>query len=46
MLSKEDLQKILNNERREDLPGHPLKWKVALQNLLAQLLSQKVLIAG
>jgi hypothetical protein len=44
MLSKEDLQKILNDERREDLQGSPLKWKVALQNLVAQLLNQKELI--
>ena len=25
-------------ERRDDLPGQPLTWKVSTQNLLAQLL--------
>jgi hypothetical protein len=28
---------VLQDERREDLPGSPLKLEVALDNLLAQL---------
>lgn len=32
--------RLLDEERREDLPGKPLKWQVALENLLAQLLGE------
>ena len=28
------IQKLVNDERREDLPGNPLKWKIALNNLM------------
>jgi hypothetical protein len=31
------LERVLRDERREDLPGAPLKLEVALDNLLAQL---------
>jgi hypothetical protein len=31
------LARVLQDERREDLPGSPLKLEVALDNLLAQL---------
>lgn len=31
------LEKVLTTERRDDLPGSPAKWDVALGNLLAQL---------
>ena len=31
------LRQVLATERRKDLPGDPLKWEVALDNLLAQL---------
>jgi hypothetical protein len=31
------LRQALTAERRSDLPGDPLKWEVALDNLLAQL---------
>ena len=31
------LEKVLTTERRDDLPGSPAKWDVALANLLAQL---------
>ena len=31
------LRQVLATERRTDLPGDPLKWEVALDNLLAQL---------
>jgi len=40
ILSDEDIQKLLDNERRDDLPGKPLKWKTALRNLAAQLLNR------
>jgi len=33
--------RLLEQERREDLPGHPLTWQVALENLVAQLLGEK-----
>lgn len=32
--------RLLEEERREDLPGHPLTWQVALENLVAQLLGE------
>jgi len=35
------LLRLLDEERREDLPGKPLKWQVALENLLAQLLGEQ-----
>lgn len=28
------IQKLVSDERREDLPGNPLKWKIALHNLM------------
>ena len=31
------LEQVLTVERRADLPGNPLKWQVALGNLLAGL---------
>ena len=31
------LAQVLTRERRDDLPGGPLKWEVALDNLIAQL---------
>ena len=31
------LEQVLTVERRSDLPGNPLKWEVALGNLLAGL---------
>jgi hypothetical protein len=33
--------RLLEQERREDLPGKPLKWQVAIENLLAQLLGER-----
>ena len=39
-MSNEALHKLLHEERREDLTGNPLKWQVALRNLVAQLLAQ------
>lgn len=34
------IRRLLTEARREDLPGKPLKWKVAIHNLVAQLLPQ------
>jgi hypothetical protein len=39
-LNNEALRKLLQDERREDLADKPLKWQVALRNLVAQLLAQ------
>ncbi len=36
-LDAEELQRVLDRERRDDLPGAPLKLEVALDNLVAQL---------
>lgn len=36
MISDEDVQR-LRSARRDDLPGQPLVWQVALRNLVAQL---------
>ena len=36
LISDEDVQR-LRSARREDLPGQPLVWQVALRNLVAQL---------
>jgi len=32
------IERLLNEEKRDDLPGRPLKWQVALDNLIEQLL--------
>jgi len=37
MFDAEELRRVLDRERRGDLPGAPLKLEVALDNLLAQL---------
>jgi hypothetical protein len=37
VLTDRVLEGVLTSERRQDLPGSPLKWQVALGNLLAQL---------
>lgn len=31
------IEKLFTEERREDLPGRPLTWKVAMENLVSQL---------
>ena len=36
-LDDRTLERALDAERRNDLPGSPAKWQVALENLLAQL---------
>ena len=44
IISAGDIGRLLTEERRDDLPGQPLTWKVSTQNLLAQLLiREKVL---
>jgi len=37
VLDDRTLERVLTQERRTDLPGEPLKWEVALGNLVAQL---------
>jgi hypothetical protein len=37
MLDDRALQAVLTTERRKDLPGEPMKWQAALDNLLWQL---------
>ena len=37
VLDDRTLERVLTKERRQDLPGDPLKWEVALGNLVAQL---------
>jgi hypothetical protein len=37
VLDDRTLEQVLTSERRQDLPGAPHKWEVALGNLLAQL---------
>lgn len=39
-IDEEAVRKLLDEERRTDLPGEPLKWRVALHNLVAQLLER------
>jgi len=43
-ISDEKIQKLLEETRREDLPGSPLNWQAALQNLVAQLTGQQSLL--
>jgi hypothetical protein len=37
MLDDRTLQAVLTTERRKELPGEPMKWQAALENLLWQL---------
>lgn len=37
VLDDRTLRQVLTKERRRDLPGDPLSWEVALDNLVAQL---------
>lgn len=39
-IDPEIVRKLLVEERRHDLPGEPLKWQIALRNLVAQLLTR------
>ena len=44
MISDKMLKKLMQDERRNDLPGQPLTWQVSLQNLVAQLTGNPNLI--
>ncbi|MBN2410399.1 hypothetical protein JXQ31_01830 [candidate division KSB1 bacterium] len=44
LISNEEIANLLNNDRREDLPGTPLKWEAAVQNLTGQLLGRDNMI--
>ncbi len=44
LITKEDVERILHKEKRDDLPGAPLCWQVALQNLTAHLAGDAGLI--
>jgi hypothetical protein len=44
LLDDATLARALSGERRPELPGAPLSWEVALDNLLAQLTGGAVLI--
>jgi hypothetical protein len=39
-IDKKAIDQLIENERRDDLPGQPLKWKVAVDNLLINLLKK------
>jgi len=39
-IDKKAIDQLIQNERREDLPGQPLKWKVAIDNLLIKILKK------
>lgn len=39
-INQKGIDRLLNEERREDLPGQPLKWQVALHNLMVHILEK------
>jgi len=39
-IDRKAIDKLINEERREDLPDKPLKWKVAVDNLYTRLLAK------
>jgi hypothetical protein len=43
LISDEDVEQ-LRSARREDLAGQPLVWKVALRNLVGQLVGKPELV--
>jgi hypothetical protein len=45
LISDEDIEK-LRTARREDLPGQPLVWQVAIRTLVAQLTGRSELLGG
>jgi hypothetical protein len=45
-LDAQELQRVLSLERRDDLPGAPLKIDVALDNLIAQLTRSEVRVGA
>ncbi len=44
-VSAREVQRLVGEDRREDLPGHPLTWQVALRNLVGNLLRRPDLLA-
>lgn len=40
-LDTDSVLRLLEQERRDDLAGRPLKWQVALENLVAQLIGEQ-----
>ncbi len=40
-IDNQAIRKLLEDERREELPGKPLKWKVAVGNLMKHLLERQ-----
>ncbi|MBC8180452.1 hypothetical protein H8E88_04940 [candidate division KSB1 bacterium] len=46
LITKEDVDKIINEHQRKDLADNPLAWKVAVQNLIANLLNRGDLIVN
>lgn len=44
LISDAEIAKLLNDDRRADLTGEPLKWEAAVQNLIAQVLNKDDLI--
>ena len=43
-IRKSDIESLLTKDRYNDLPGAPLKWQVAIQNIVAQLLDRHDLL--
>ena len=46
LITKKDVDKIINEHQRKDLTNNPLAWKVAVQNLIANLLNRGDLIVN
>jgi len=44
VISEEEINRVMNDVRREDLPDKPLAYQVALQNLVANLLQRSDLV--
>ena len=44
MFDRDELARVVDRDRRQDLPGAPLKLEVALDNLVAQLTRSAVLV--
>jgi len=44
LISDEEIAHVINQDRRTDLTGEPLKWEAAVQNLVAQLLGDDKLL--
>lgn len=42
--TEDEIRRVMTEHRREELPGRPLVWRVALQNLVAHLLQRGDLV--